>query len=245
MQRYMRNKGKNINGLWFKGRFVCEGMGLPIFNSMSFYHGGGYVCPTLRAEKADAGVCVRCEKTKSNNMKRNLHDEVRTVYRACRRKYGVEKTQDECLRVFKIIFPEQMKARGAYEGEMLSMTDEAVGRLKDIFAEWNPSGELRRLVESIDFTGDMGRDEFICFCDDITPVAMCIRKLTPRECFRLMGVDDKDIDKIQESGVSNSGQYKLAGNSIVVDVLFHLFRKLLVETGPDVKKGEFVQLSLF
>lgn len=72
-----------------------------------------------------------------------------------------------------------------------------------------------------------------------------IRKLTPRECFRLMGVDDKDIDKIQESGISNSGQYKLAGNSIVVDVLFHLFRKMFIETGPDVERGEVKQLELF
>lgn len=60
-----------------------------------------------------------------------------------------------------------------------------------------------------------------------------IRKLTPRECFRLMGVDDADIDKIQESGISNTSQYKLAGNSIVVDVLFHLFRKMFIETGQD------------
>lgn len=60
-----------------------------------------------------------------------------------------------------------------------------------------------------------------------------IRKLTPRECFRLMGVDDTDIDKIQASGISNSAQYKLAGNSIVVDVLFHLFRKMFIETGAD------------
>lgn len=72
-----------------------------------------------------------------------------------------------------------------------------------------------------------------------------IRKLTPRECFRLMGVDDADIDKIQASGISNSGQYKLAGNSIVVDVLFHLFRKMFIETEPDVEKGESMQLSLF
>ena len=72
-----------------------------------------------------------------------------------------------------------------------------------------------------------------------------IRKLTPRECFRLMGVDDKDIDAIQASGISNSAQYKLAGNSIVVDVLFHLFRKMFIETGPDVVKGEVQQLSLF
>ena len=52
-----------------------------------------------------------------------------------------------------------------------------------------------------------------------------IRKLTPRECFRLMGVDDTDIDAIQQAGISNSQQYKLAGNSIVVDVLYHIFRK--------------------
>lgn len=48
-----------------------------------------------------------------------------------------------------------------------------------------------------------------------------IRKLTPRECFRLMGVSDKDIDKLQSAGISESQQYKLAGNSIVVDTLLH------------------------
>ena len=70
-----------------------------------------------------------------------------------------------------------------------------------------------------------------------------IRKLTPRECFRLMGVEDEDIDKIQASGISNSSQYKLAGNSIVVDVLFHIFRKMFIERKPD---GEyFKHLSLF
>ena len=67
-----------------------------------------------------------------------------------------------------------------------------------------------------------------------------IRKLTPRECFRLMGVDDSDIDKIQAAGISQSGQYKLAGNSIVVDVLFHIFRKMFIET-----ENENTQLTLF
>ena len=64
-----------------------------------------------------------------------------------------------------------------------------------------------------------------------------IRKLTPRECFRLMGVDDADIDKIQASGISNSQQYKCAGNSIVVDVLYHLFRKMFVETDNEQAQG--------
>ena len=72
-----------------------------------------------------------------------------------------------------------------------------------------------------------------------------IRKLTPRECFRLMGVDDKDIDKIQSSGVSNSAQYKLAGNSIVVDVLFHLFRKMFIDTEEPDFDGQPQQLTLF
>lgn len=71
-----------------------------------------------------------------------------------------------------------------------------------------------------------------------------IRKLTPRECFRLMGVDDKDIDKIQAAGISQSGQYKLAGNSIVVDVLFHIFRKMFIETDQDFD-GTPTQLTLF
>ena len=72
-----------------------------------------------------------------------------------------------------------------------------------------------------------------------------IRKLTPRECFRLMGVDDKDIDKIQSSGVSNSAQYKLAGNSIVIDVLFHLFRKMFIDTKEPDFDGQPTQLTLF
>jgi len=67
-----------------------------------------------------------------------------------------------------------------------------------------------------------------------------IRKLTPRECFRLMDVDDADIDKMQASGLSNSAQYKLAGNSIVVSCLYHLFRKMFVET-----EQEKNQLTLF
>ena len=72
-----------------------------------------------------------------------------------------------------------------------------------------------------------------------------IRKLTPRECFRLMGVEDKDIDKMQAAGISQSGQYKLAGNSIVVDVLFHIFRKMFIEREPDAAKGCVQQLTFF
>lgn len=57
-----------------------------------------------------------------------------------------------------------------------------------------------------------------------------VRKTTPRECFRLMDVDDSDIDKIIDTGISNTQMYKLAGNSIVVNVLYHIFRKLFINS---------------
>ncbi len=52
-----------------------------------------------------------------------------------------------------------------------------------------------------------------------------IRKLTPRECFRLMGVKDEDIDKLTD--LSNSTLYHLAGDSIVTTVLMAIFGELL------------------
>jgi len=55
---------------------------------------------------------------------------------------------------------------------------------------------------------------------------MRIRKLTPKECFRLMGFDDKDIDVLVENKISNTQLYKMAGNSIVVNVLEDLFNEL-------------------
>lgn len=57
---------------------------------------------------------------------------------------------------------------------------------------------------------------------------MRIRKLTPKECWRLMGFDDEDFDKAQKTGMSNSQLYKQAGNSIVVNVLEGILRNLLI-----------------
>lgn len=53
-----------------------------------------------------------------------------------------------------------------------------------------------------------------------------IRKLTPRECFRLMGFSDQDFDAAKNVGISNSQLYKQAGNSIVVDVLYYIYVEL-------------------
>lgn len=55
-----------------------------------------------------------------------------------------------------------------------------------------------------------------------------IRKLTPRECGRLMGVSDEDISKMAAVN-SNTQLYKQFGNSIVVDVMCAMFRNLNIE----------------
>ncbi len=53
-----------------------------------------------------------------------------------------------------------------------------------------------------------------------------IRKLTPRECLRLMGWHDEQIDKIQAAKISGTQQYRQAGNGIVVQVLEAIFKAL-------------------
>ena len=98
---------------------------------------------------------------------------------------------------------------------------------------------------------------------DRTIKSYAIRKLTPKECFRLMGVRDNVIGTMQSSNaqaaerlpdwkgkgkpedmaISASQQYKQAGNSIVVDVLAHIYEQLFYPALPKPRPGE--QLSLF
>ncbi len=53
-----------------------------------------------------------------------------------------------------------------------------------------------------------------------------IRKLTPKECFRLMGVKDEDFEKVSKNQ-SDSSLYHLAGDSIVVNVLMAIFKEMM------------------
>ena len=62
-----------------------------------------------------------------------------------------------------------------------------------------------------------------------------IRKLTPKECFRLMGFEDSDFEKA-EAVNSNTQLYKQAGNSIVVTVVEHIIEALF-DCGALERKG--------
>lgn len=70
---------------------------------------------------------------------------------------------------------------------------------------------------------DLQEDEFVR-----------LRTLTPRESLRFMGISDEDITKmLYDSGNSAGDLYKQAGNSIVVDVLRELFRKMFIDIDED------------
>lgn len=58
---------------------------------------------------------------------------------------------------------------------------------------------------------------------------LIIRKLTPKECWRLMGFDDSDFEKAEQVN-SNTQLYKQAGNSIVVNCLEGIFYELFKNT---------------
>ena len=85
-----------------------------------------------------------------------------------------------------------------------------------------------------------------------------VRKMHEREAMRLMDVDDADIDKIMNAtetvtlkngtvktkkAISKTAVYKLAGNSIVVSCLYHIFRTLFLPDQPE--NNQPTQKSLF
>ena len=53
-----------------------------------------------------------------------------------------------------------------------------------------------------------------------------IRKLTPKECWRLMGFSDNSFNAAKSVGISDSQLYKQAGNSIVTDVLYYIYLEI-------------------
>ena len=111
------------------------------------------------------------------------------------------------------------------------------------------STQSNNLLQKIFFRVNNNDNIMIAVIDPETKKAEYygIRKLTERECFRLMGVREKNIDKIlcpesTENRTSRTAQYRAAGNSIVVDPMKEIFRKLFI---PSQKGNDSQQLTLF
>lgn len=83
---------------------------------------------------------------------------------------------------------------------------------------YHPDG----LSPTLNCSGGGNRQPYV-LTNDCGGGRLMIRKYTPRDCLRLMGFDDADVDALIEAGISDTQLYKLAGNSIVVDVAECLF----------------------
>lgn len=75
----------------------------------------------------------------------------------------------------------------------------------------------------------------------MTTEGIRIRRLTERELYRLMDVEETDIDTLLAAPIPRTQHSKLAGNSIVVACLYYIFRKLFVSTEPEAGR----QTTLF
>ena len=68
---------------------------------------------------------------------------------------------------------------------------------------------------------------------------VAIRKLTPRECWRLQGFSDEQFEKAKKAGISNTQLYKQAGNAVTVDVIEQIGKRLVLEDGKAKKSSNF------
>lgn len=71
------------------------------------------------------------------------------------------------------------------------------------------------------------------------------RKLTPKEYFRLMGFSDSDYELLAMNGISKTQIYKMAGNSIVVTVLEHLFKQIYTPGTQSIDSLKKKSLDIF
>ena len=85
------------------------------------------------------------------------------------------------------------------------------------------------LAPTLNCTGGGNREPKVITDIGVNDDGFRVRKLTEREYWRLMGFTDEQIDKVKGIGMSKSQMYKQAGNSIVVDVLYYIFKNMKLD----------------
>ena len=74
---------------------------------------------------------------------------------------------------------------------------------------------------------------------------LSIRKLTPTECFILMGMSEDDVEKCRAVGVSDSQLYKQAGNGLVTNCIQFLMEHLKKAYKPDYKTTDELMSEMY
>ena len=138
----------------------------------------------------------------------------------------------------ELISPTLDTMMGGYRQPMIIDKPIQVTQLYSTDKEPNPSGG--RVYSTLGTMRTLGvgngmSQPFISEVDEILE-SLRIRKLTPKECWRLMGFKDEEFERAESAGISNTQLYKQAGNSIVVDTLMNgVFKYLFIEGVLDDK----------
>lgn len=182
----------------------------------------GDICPTITCNPE----CLYVYEIIESDMTRTkLNRYVWYCYRKYEKEVGTDKAREEVSRIFDITVMEKERIVNI-EYDNVVIEQDAMNKVMAILEEWGIYKPW--MFDAIaEYTHTFhSKQDAIRFLSDITPIRKAIRKLTERECFRLMDVNESDIDKIQDSGVSRSQQYKMAGNSIVVACMEGIFYNL-------------------
>ena len=187
----------------------------------------------VQGEYGDISPTITCnpeclyvyEIIESDMTRTKLNRYVWYCYRIYEKRVGTNKAREEVSRIFDITVMEKERIKDS-EPDNVVIEQDAMNKVMAILEEWGiyKSWMFDAITEYTDTFHS--KQDAIRFLSDITPIRKAIRKLTERECFRLMDVNESDIDKIQDSGVSRSQQYKMAGNSIVVACMEGIFYNL-------------------
>ena len=173
-------------------------------------------CPTLDTRPDCLGVVVKDELIKVGEMTGGKWDKINE---SCRRVYdpdGIAPTLTTCgggNQEPKIILKETAKDKRLQK--LVSNTKFTMGEVKNLDLYNQKVGDISQTLTEPNHNSQRIFD------------GLRIRKLTPKECWRLMGFSDEDFDKAKKAGLSDSKLYKQAGNSIVVNVLMAIFKQML------------------
>ena len=196
---------------------LTDAIGIVLFESEKF--GGekvlrGGICPTLRANKTSSGVIEVMADV-------NVIGSLEAKFESTNRIYDV----GGCSPTFSTMQGGNQEPK-ILESQVVAMrgrnpdnpSDRTTGSPTEQRLEINMQGTSNCLTS-------VQKDNLL-----LEKPQYRIRKLTPRECGRLMGVSDEDINKMAAVN-SNTQLYKQFGNSIVVDVMCAMFKNLNIKQG--------------
>ena len=239
---------KEVDEKYYLSQRAIDGIKMSGFSQKKNQIQTGDVCGTLLSRDYKDPKCVQVAQLYGTEKESN--PQAGRIYSAD----GLSPTMDSCSggnRMPKVLVKEATKKgyaeAQAYDSINLEQPNSKTrrGRVGKQVAQTLTTSCNQAVVEpKIEVIGNYSPSNHdasrIVHCNGIAPtvkenhgtvtatnVGLRIRKLTPKECFRLMGFDDADIDVLIENGISNTQLYKQAGNSIVVNVLEAIFDNLV------------------